>query len=467
MKLVARICFTAAGLMILASITAAQDLGSANGLFNAKKKPANSSTKRPAPKKKPASKPTVAKKTPKPTGKRPQAATTSRTTAGKPGREVRTPTGTKVVKPAGPQVESIAKTKPEDSTRFTKFTAPAAQAPDKKVSAADQARFGQLIEEGNAARDDRQYAKAESAYKNARAIMPRDARAIHGLGNVYSDQQRWEEAENAYRAALQLDPSSVATLIALSHVLTQPLPVADLADRYAEAEKLARRATESAPRNGLAFNQLAVAMEVRGDIGSETEAIYRRAIQLDPAFAPSYAYLGRLLRRRGMNDQSKAAYDEAVKRATSVGTMIVVAEVMQSEQRFADSIPLLNDALRTDPKNLSALIMLGHALTVAGRYKDAESTLRRALTVSSNSYRANSLFATLYSRMGAYELAENALLQALRTAPAYENRQLAQQYMIIAQGYAKTGKAEQATRAFGKAAELDPDSGTVSGRFRQ
>ncbi|HEY2846547.1 MAG TPA: tetratricopeptide repeat protein, partial [Pyrinomonadaceae bacterium] len=338
---------------------------------------------------------------------------------------------------------------------------------EARISPADETRFEQLIDEGNTARDDRDYAHAETSYKTARAIKSRDARAIFGLGNVYSDQQRWEEAENSYRTALQIDPSSAKTYIALSYVLTQPLAVANLSDRYAEAEKLARRATELSPQNALAFDQLGVAMEMRGQIGPDTENIYQKAVSLDPTFAPAYAHLGRLLRRRGRADGSKEAYREAVERSTDVGTTVLVAEVMQSEQHYADSIPLLKQALEADPKNPAALLMLGHALIVTGEYKDAELQLQKALTVGSNGYQAQLLLASLYMRQSAFELAENALLQALRWAPAYENRILAQQFVMLGQGYSKAGKTQQSQRAYAQATKLDPDSGKLSGRFRQ
>ena len=392
----------------------------------------------------------------------------TRSTSTRP-REVTTPTGKKITRPANAATDQ-ARTEPrkqDDKRSPSKVDNMAATPVEKRVTAADEARFEDLIQQGNTARDDREYARAESAYKNARTIKPRDARAIYGVGNVYSDQQRWEEAENAYRTALQLEPSSAMTHIALSYVLTQPLPVANLSDRYAEAEKLARRASELSPRSALAFDQLGVAMEMRGELGGETESAYRKALALDASFAPAYAHLGRLLRRRGLTDQSRDAYTQATERSTDVGTTVLVAEVMQSEQHYGESIPLLRQALAGDPRNPSALLMLGHALTVKGEYRDAETALRKALTVSSNGYQANLLLASLYMRQGAFELAENALLQALRWAPAYENRQLAQQFVMLAQGYSKAGKADQSRRAYAQAAKLDPDSGMVSGRFRQ
>ncbi|MBV9241135.1 MAG: tetratricopeptide repeat protein [Acidobacteria bacterium] len=442
------------------SMVASQDLGSANKLFGGSK-PATPSSKKTTPKKvagsRHASNHTAAA--------RRKPASSSKTQARKNNRKSHDNSTATATRPSNPPVDKS--TRPRFSGKDGNgVTANNARPVETKVSPADEARFEGLIDQANNARDDRDYARAESLYRSARDVKPRDARAIYGLGNIYSDQQRWEESENAYRTALQLEPSSANTYVALSYVLTQPLAVSNLSDRYAEAEKLARRATELSPRSALAFDQLGTAMEMRGQVGAETENAYRRAVQLDPTFAPAYAHLGRLLRRRGMNDQSKEAYRQAVEHSTDVGTTVLVADVMQSEQRYADSVPLLKQVLDADPKNPSGLLMYGHALTVTGQYKDAEAALRKALTVSSDGYQANVLLASLYMRQGAYELAENALLQSLRWAPPYENRQVAQQFVILGQGYSKVGKSEQAQRAYSQAARLDPDRGMVSGRFR-
>jgi tetratricopeptide (TPR) repeat protein len=485
MKAVIRVVTLTSVTLTAAFAVTGQDLGSANKLFggakpaptatktNSQKKTAVAHSRKPAravaSRNRPAVKTATKRTTASKTDGRTSAGSESKQASTK-SREITTPTGTKVtntVKPPSPPDTSTRNrfsgkdpsTKP-DSTASTKVV-------DTKISPADAARFEQLIEQGNSARDDRDYSKAESAYKSARSIKPRDGRAVYGLGNLYNDQQRWEEAENAYRTAIQLEPSSAVTYVALSYVLTQPLAVANLSERYAEAEKLARRATELSPRSALAFDQLGVAMEMRGEIGSETEAMYHKSLALDPAFAPAYAHLGRFLRRRGMTDRSKEAYAQAVERSTDVGTTVLIAEVLQSEQHYSESMPLLKQALDADPRNPSALLMMGHALTVTGQYKDAEATLQRAASVGPSGYQANVLLASLYMRQGAYELAENSLLQALRWAPAYENRQLAQQFVMLGQGYSKTGKAPQSQRAYSQASKLDPDSGSLSGRFHQ
>lgn len=69
-------------------------------------------------------------------------------------------------------------------------------------------------------------------------------------------------------------------------------------------------------------------------------------------------------------------------------------------------------------------------------------------------------------RQGAYELAENALLKALRWGPAYENRQAAQQFVILVKDSQRPAQQQQ-QRAYSHAAKLHPDIGMLSGRFRQ
>lgn len=438
--------YTSALALFLSVGAAAQDLGSSNVLFGGKKKEPSSSTKqrtssRPAAKRKS----TTAKKSSSSTAKKSTSTASKKTTTKRTDSKVASSTKTETqkfeIRPA--------RTDPPTATK----------------SVVSEEEFEDLIDNGNAARDDRDYSAAEAAYKRARAIKPKDYRASYGLGNLYSDQQRWEEAENAYRTALQLSPSNAFTHIALSYVLTQPISAPNLSDRYEEAEKLARRAIELSPRTALGFDQLGVSMELRGLIGQQTETAYRKALQLDDSFAPAYAHLGRLLRRRGSNRESVEAYEKAIERATDVGTMVVVAEIMQSEQRFKESESLLRKAVNVDPHNPAALILLGRALIALSKFDEAERVLKRSLSASQNSFTSNSLLATLYTRQRSYEMAEDSLMQALRSVPSYEHRLLAQQFVAVGDGYSSLGKRDLATRVYRQAAKLDPDNGSLAGKL--
>ncbi len=444
MSSIFRLFLLAAMLSIAAVCVSGQDLGSSNKLFGgAKKKSTVKTANKPAPKPKVTTtkKPTVAAKNSKPV--RPQSHNTA---AAKPKTTSNGKTTAKKVE--------ITPTKPRETTK--------AKEKDVPISAANRKLFEKLIDDGNVARDDRNYLDAETAYQRARAINSKDARAVYGLGNLYSDQQRWEEAETAYRTALELDPKDAIAHVALSYVLTQPLSEPNLSDRYEEGETLARLAIQLAPSNPLAFDQLGVALELRGLIGDETENAYRRAIQLDPSFAPAYAHLGRLLRRRGFTKESAAAYQNAIDRSNDVATMILVAEVMQSEQRYGESEKLLRSAIDADPRNPSALLLIGRTLITLGNYADAEIMLRRCLSVSPNGFLPNSMLGDLYSRQGKYEQAENSLILAMRFVPLSEKRRLSQQFEVVGDGYSKAGKRRNAERVYRQALTFDAENASLA-----
>lgn len=453
-----RIGVLMAAMTLLAAAGSSQDLGSANKLFGGSARRAAASR--------------TGKKSPAKTSSKPKTLSPKASTTAKKALPVPKKDEAKKL----PAADANKGKRPEKSetavrSRFRSFGPAKPSGTGKQyadesfnVSAAAESRFDSLINQGNEARDARDYSTAEKAYNRAKSLKPRDARASYGLGNLYSDQQRWEDAEAAYREAIRVEPTDAVTHIALSYVLTQPTFSSSLGDRYAEAERTARRAVQLAGSNPLAYDQLGVALELRGLIGPETERAYRRAIELDPGFAPSYAHLGRLLRRRGAISEANSAYSTAISRATNAATMILVAEVMQSEQKFADSEPLLRRAVADDSRNPAGLMLLGRSLSAQGKYSDAEQILKRALAVSPNAFMPNSLLGSLYWRQGKLELAENALLRALPYVSRLEKRQLAQQFEAVGDAYFKAGKRVSAERVYRHVQTLDPANKAAAGQ---
>lgn len=315
--------------------------------------------------------------------------------------------------------------------------------------------FEKAIDEGNNERNERNYAKAEVAYLRAKSLKSDDSRAIYGLGNLYSDQGRWEEAEQAYRSAVLTDPNMPDAYIALSFVLTQPIAGTNLIERYAEAEKLARRAIELDPQNAVAFDQLGVALELQGNISEETQTYYQKAVKLDPTFALAYAHLGRLLRKKGLTSESSVAYTNSIQYSVDIPTMILVADVMQSQQRYLDSEQLLRRALREDPKNPTALYLLGRALTTRGSYDEAEAVLKKSADVSPKSFVSYTLLGSLFMRRGKLEAAESYLEEALKVVSQNERKRLALDFEAVGDGYMEAGKKQNAVRVYQKAVELD------------
>ncbi len=146
-----------------AVLASGQDLGSSNKLFGGKK--TGSTPSKPKTLKKAVARAKSSPSKPKPVAK----------------KEATPP---KAIKTARPSTQSTAAAKP----KFTEFN----EAKPKKVEitigqpkdlpvptgkAADDL-FEKLIANGNSARDDRNYSSAETAYKRAKSVKPKDSRAV-------------------------------------------------------------------------------------------------------------------------------------------------------------------------------------------------------------------------------------------------------------------------------------------------
>lgn len=413
-----------------------QDLGSSNKLFGQNK------AKSSRPKTKP--------------GRKPQQKSSTKRSAGS-GRKV---TGERSKRrPRGSAAQGRSTAVPPTTARGL---TPVKIAPRTPI---DKDRYEDLIERGNSARNDRMYPDAESAYQSAQKVDPSDARAFLGLGNLYSDQQRWEFAEREFRKALSIDKDNVDLLTALSFILTRPLMAPNISERYAEAEVLARRAIKLAPGNALAYDQLGVSLEFQGRNDSETENAYRRSIQLDRDFAPAYAHLARLRRKQGRTSEANSAYRDAATKAITVGSKLLVADVMHSDQRYVDSLPILDLALRLDSKNPTALAMLGRTYTVLGRFADAERDLRRLIEVAPSSSIGYELLSSLQLRQGRLDDAETTLLRAIPYLAPFERRRVASQFEYLGDALSRARRPDNAQRCYRQARSLDAERETLKNKL--
>lgn len=319
-------------------------------------------------------------------------------------------------------------------------------------------RIEELLDKGNVARDAKQFADAEQAYKDVLKLKARDARGAYGLGNVYSDQQRWDDAEGAYRNAVSWAPNDADAHVALSVVLVQPRASGDNAKRFADAEMFARRAVQLDPKNAVGWDRLGVALQTRGIVNSETEHSYRRAIELDPQFAVAYAHLARVLNKIGKASEAAPLYAKATEMAKDPATLNLIAESLQAEQLWPQSEPVLKRALDLDGRNPMSLLLMGRMLVVYKRYQEAEPYLKSATEVSSRAFLPFNLLGRAYLGMDRFSDAEATYERASTVAGAGEKKQLAGVFGFegVGDGYLKARQKDNAVRAYQRALELDP-----------
>jgi tetratricopeptide (TPR) repeat protein len=432
-----KICLIQLSILLFVQVSFGQILGSSNNIFTTNSKSNVSATKK---------KTTVAKKST-------STSTKAKSSSVKPSRELAT--AKKTSKPTTAKTEKSKFVAVRQRTNLRQPQNNISITVGIPTSGNFDEMFEQAIDEGNIARDERNYQAAEKAYRKSQALKPKDGRWIYGLGNIFSDQQRWDEAEKAYRAAIELEPNSPEAHIALSFVLSQPVSGANLSERFDEAEKLARKSLSLDSKSPVGYDQLGVSLEMRGMIGDETRIAYLKAIELDSTYALAYAHLGRLYRRNGKISESSAAYTQAIKLAADIPTMILVAEVFQSQQKFTESEQLLRRALKVDPKNPTALYLLGRALSIRSSFDEAESVLKKSLEVSPNSFVPYSILSSLYSRKGRFDDSEKTLKQALKVASIGEKKQLAQEFSRLGDDFMKINRTNDAIRVFKQALEID------------
>jgi tetratricopeptide (TPR) repeat protein len=328
-------------------------------------------------------------------------------------------------------------------------------------------RYEDSLNEGNEARDARKFGEAEKAYRNAAQLKAKDFRAWYGLGNVYTDQQRWDDAEKAYKQASTYAPQSADIYIALSFIQVQPRSGGSNASRLVEAELDARRAIQLQSNSAVAYDHLGVALEARGLTGADTEQAYRRASELDPQFPVAYVHLARLLRKNGRGVEAEPLYARAIELAKDAPTLALIADALQSEQRWDDSEPVLRRALQMDARNPSALFLLGRMLVVKKRYDEAEQTLKQVIEISPRSFSPYYILGSAYLSMNRYEDAEKIYNRSADVANAGERRQLGGSYGLtgVGDGYMKMNRKADALRAYQRALQFDPNNSSLQAKI--
>jgi tetratricopeptide (TPR) repeat protein len=221
--------------------------------------------------------------------------------------------------------------------------------------------------------------------------------------------------------------------------------------RLAESEALYRRALEMYPGHADALNMLGVVLAERGNPLQALKYI-EEAIRIAPASAAYHTNRGEILRRWGMHEEGLAACARAVELdPNSPEARNNLGLALLGRQACAEALPHFQAAIVLQPGMAPARMNLGRALKGLGRWPEAAVALREAVAANAGYAEAWYELATVEERMGEAEASVESCRRALECRAEFPEACVA-----LGDAWDALGKGEQAREAYRRALQLNP-----------
>ncbi len=190
---------------------------------------------------------------------------------------------------------------------------------------------------------------------------------------------------------------------------------------------------------------------------AEACALYRRAIEADPAHAPAYLNLGAALEAGEDAEAAGAAYRALLERdAANPYANCNLANLALARGDAESAAPLLRRALAAKPDLPEAHVALAHVLDSVGELAPAAEHLRRALEIRPDYAGAWYNYGLLQRRLDHSEAAEDALARALALDPGNVPAM-----RVLAALVRNAGRIDEALEVLSRARNLEPESFTL------
>lgn len=252
--------------------------------------------------------------------------------------------------------------------------------------------------------------KAETAFRKAIALDPKNASAYIDLGVALQVQRLHVEAEDAYRQAIALDPKNARAFFKLSNALSDQL-------KYVAAVAALRQAIALDPDYGK-YESVDRFLKEQQKIDEKVKA-YRQEIALDPKNVSHYLRLGGFLEDEWRYEEAEAVFRQALSlgdKNRSVYIYFELGELLRLQKKYEAAEAAYRQTLAY-PSFMSrptSFFRLGEVLMRQMKYAAAEAATRQALSEGGGSYK---LLGDALKYQKKYVLAEAAYRQAIANEP--------------------------------------------------
>jgi tetratricopeptide (TPR) repeat protein len=274
-----------------------------------------------------------------------------------------------------------------------------------------QAKEAKYLKRGEALLAKKDYPRALLEFRNAAAVMPKDAEPHYQMGLAYLGTADRVMAARAFRQAAELNPKHAGAQLKMAEIM------ASTSDQklIAEAATRLQGVFGASPANPEAIDALAL---TEWKLGKREEAAQslEGALKKFPAHLASAVQLARMKLAGKDWDGAEAVLKRAAADAPqSSPAAMALGEFYVSTGQPEKAELELKRAVQLDPKNGPALIGLARIQVAAKKMDEAEQTYRQASALPDNAYKP--LHAMFVYESGKPEAAVEELQKLVKSAP--------------------------------------------------
>ena len=237
------------------------------------------------------------------------------------------------------------------------------------------------------------------------------------LADVYEQSGHIENAIPAMRLAIQRDPQSEKYRFEYAVLLTDSNAPAAAVIRLEES-------LQTFPTSSRLWFALGFA-NFKLDKNEEAERALRKAVEIDPKFAPAFAYLGLIRARTGAYGEAIPLYESALRADPKLGVVHhLIADAMLKQNADPRVIEThLRQSVELDPTFTPARLSLGKLFMRSQRWADAVSELEQVIKLDPNVPEAYYQLGLAYGRLKRTAEAQSAMATFKRLSDAEKKRE--------------------------------------------
>lgn len=245
------------------------------------------------------------------------------------------------------------------------------------------------------------------------------------------------------REALAEDPDDINFTALMGAILLK-------ARRFDEAEEQLRRAIALAPSFAKPHEDLGLLL-LQQRRNEEAEDVLRRAVTLDPELEQAHFQLGRALLANGKSNEADEAFERCFALNPEKGRLAEAARLHRAG-KVEEAEKLYRRVLKDNPKNVTALRLLGVIAMQSGHPENAEELLSKAVRLAPDFTGAIIDLGRLHQDQNRLAEAIECFEKAVETDPRSSHA-----HFLLAAALAPAARTAAAAAAYRRAIELKPE----------